>query len=549
MLRTNLHESVPNETVRVACAALDKDNRYRKLREHFDTVFSDHAFEALFPTRGQPAVAPWRLALVTVLQFAEGLSDREAADAVRARIDWKYLLGLELTDTGFDHSILSRFRDRLIEGNAETLLLRQIQDKSRELDLIRKRPDMRTDATHIIASVRNMNRSELVGETLRAALNVIATVYPKWLATNVDGSWYLKYSKRFESNRAPLTKEATVAVTEDIGLDGMTLLERLWLDSTPQYLQTLPAVEILRRCWVGQFWIENGIVRMRHAGNLPPSPLRVDSPYDSEARYGIKRTTEWVGYKVHFTESCSPDLPHLITNVDTTAAHESDAEYLPRGQDELARRDLLPARQFVDGAYVGTHLILESRKKHGIEVIGPVKQNSHHSQEAEGYDLTAFNIDWERQFATCPQGKRSTGWWLSTSKTGRVTISTKFSRTDCKNCAVNRLCTKNGDKNSRKLTMLPREEHELLVATRAEQQIPEWKRLYNMRAGIEGTFSQGVRSTGLRRSRYRGQAKTHLQNVAIACAINLQRLTDHWSGVLPAQTRTSAFARLGQWIM
>jgi transposase len=549
MLRSNLRESIPPETVRVACAALDEDNRYVKLREQFGTVFNDQTFAALFPTRGQPAAAPWRLALVTILQFAEGLSDRDAAEAVRARIDWKYLLGLELTDPGFDYSILSRFRDRLIEGNAEMPLLRQILDKSRKHGLLRKRGDVRTDATHVIASVRNMNRSELVGETLRAALNVIATVDPKWLTTNVDGSWYLKYAKRFETNRSPLTQEGMVAATEVIGMDGMTLLERLWQDTAPQYLRALPAVGILRQCWVEQFWIDNGVVRMRHAGNIPPSPSRVDSPYDPEARYGIKRTTEWTGYKVHFTEACSPDVPHLITNVDTVAAYSADAEHLPRGQDLLAKQELLPGRQFVDGAYVGTQLILESRQKHGIEVIGPVKQNSHHSQEAEGYDLTTFKIDWERQFATCPQGKRSTGWWLNTSKTGRVTISTKFSRTDCRNCPVSSLCTKNGDRNSRKLTMLPREEHELLAAARVEQQAPEWKQTYNMRAGIEGTFSQGVRSTGLRRSRYRGHAKTHLQNVAIACAINLQRLTDHWSGVLPAQTRTSAFARLGKWVM
>jgi len=169
-------------------------------------VFNDQAFEPLFPARGQPAATPWRLALVTVLQFAEGLSDREAADAVRARIDWKYLLGLELTDPGFDHSILSRFRDRLIEGGAEMPLLRQILEKSRQLGLIRKRSDIRTDATHVLASVRNMNRSELIGETLRAALNIIATVDPKWLASNIDGPWYLKYAKRFESNRSPQSK-------------------------------------------------------------------------------------------------------------------------------------------------------------------------------------------------------------------------------------------------------------------------------------------------------------------------------------------------------
>jgi transposase len=192
--------------------------------------------------------------------------------------------------------------------------------------LIRKRGDMRTDATHIDASVRDMNRSELVGETLRAALNVIATVDPKWLAANVDGSWYLKNAKRFESNRSPLTKEGVVAATEGVGLVGKTLLKRIWLDATPQYLRTLPAVGIFRQCWVAQFWIDNGAVRMRHAGNMPPSAIRVDSPYDPEASYGVKRTTEWIGYKVHFTEVCSPDAPHLITNVDTVAAYAADAQ-------------------------------------------------------------------------------------------------------------------------------------------------------------------------------------------------------------------------------
>jgi transposase len=467
MLRSHPHESIPPETIRVARAALSESNRCRKLRDQYDTVFSNQAFEALFSTRGQPAAAPWRLALVTVLQFAEGLSDRDAAEAVRARIDWKYLLGLELTDPGFDYSILSRFRDRLIEGNAEMLLLRQILDKSQKLGLIRKRCDMRTDATHVVASVRNMNRSELVGETLRAALNVLATVDPKWLAANVDGSWYLKYARRFESNRSPQIKDDMVAGAENVGRDGMVLLERIWLDLTPHYLRCLPAVETLRQCWVKQFWMDDGVVRLRHAGNLPPSPIRVDSPYDTEARYGVKRTTEWIGYKVHFTEICSPDMPHLITNVDTTSAHAPDAEHLAHGQNELAKHDLLPARQLVDGSYVGSQLILESRKRYDIELIGPVKQNVHHSQKKNGYDITAFEINWERKLATCPQGKRSCGWWQSTSKTGRITISTKFSRTDCKKCEVNRLCTKNGAKNSRKLTLLPREEHELLMARAA----------------------------------------------------------------------------------
>jgi transposase len=540
---------VPPETARVATAALSRGNGYIKLRDHLGTVFEDWDFVSLFPSRGQPAFAPWRLALVTVMQFAEGLSDREASDAVRTRIDWKYLLGLKLTDPGFDHSILSRFRDRLIDGQAEMSLLQRLLEKCRDLGLVRERSAMRTDSTHVMASIRNMNRNELVGETLRAALNVLATVDPKWLSSNVETAWYLKYARRFESGRQPGTKDSISAAAEEVGRDGMALLESIWSDKAPRYLRSLPAAETLRQCWISQFYVDNGVLRWRHAGSLPPSPARIDSPYDLDARYGVKRSTEWVGFKVHLTEVCSLGLPHLITNVDTTAAHVPDAAHVARGQDQLARRKLLPRRQLVDGSYMGSQLVLESRDKHGVELVGPAKQNSHHSRVQSGYDLSAFKIDWEGQFAICPQGNKSTGWWSDKSPTGRVSIHTKFSRTDCAKCAVNKLCTKNGEKNSRKLALLPREEYELLAASRIEQRTPEWKQMYNKRAGIEGTFSQGVSSLGLRRSRYRGLQKTHLQNVAIACAINLQRLTDYWSGTPPATTRTSAFARLGQWVM
>jgi transposase len=151
---------------------MPKGNTCFVLRDRLGTIFEDGLFAPLFPGRGQPAAAPWRLAIVTVLQFAERLSDRDAAEAVRTRIDWKYLLGLELSDPGFDYSILSRFRDRLIEGHAEMLLLERFLERCRSHGLLRVRSDMRTDSTHIVASIRNMNRSELVGETLRATLNV-----------------------------------------------------------------------------------------------------------------------------------------------------------------------------------------------------------------------------------------------------------------------------------------------------------------------------------------------------------------------------------------
>ena len=546
MLLQSQVNHVPPDTARIARAALRDPNPYLQLRDFLGSVFDDEMFANLFPERGQPAAAPWSLALVTIMQFAEGLSDREASEAVRTRIDWKYLLGLELIDPGVHYSILSRFRDRLIDGHAEMQLLERLLDKCKLLGLLRAGSDARTDSTHILSSVRKLNRNELVGETLRAAFNVLSNVDPRWVMANMDGSWYLKYARRFGYPREILSQEALEASAEEIGRDGTALLENIWREGAPEYLRSLPAVQTLRQCWIAQFWMDNGVLRWRHAGNLPPAPNRIDSPYDTEARYCVKRSTEWVGYKIHLTEMCSPGSPHLITNVETTNAHSPDAAHVARCQDELASRGLLPSRQFVDGSYMGSQIALESRRLHNVELIGPVKQNWHHAQVESGFDLSAFKIDWDGQFAICPQGKKSTGWWSATGHTGRVSVHTKFSRSDCAKCSVNQLCTKNGTKNPRKLAFLPREEHEWLASSRIEQRTPEWKQLYNRRAGIESTISQGVRSVGMRRSRYRGLSKTHLQSVAVACAINLQRLSDFWAGDLPAPTRVSAFASLGQ---
>jgi transposase len=415
--------AIPPDTARVVAAAIPGENTCLRLRNYLGTIFDDELFAPLFPSRGQPASAPWRLALVTILQFAEGLSDRHAADAVRTRMDWKYLLGLELSDPGFDYSILSRFRERLVRGNAEMWLLEALLERCRDLKLVREHVDMRTDSTHVIGAVRDLNRLELVGETLRAALNVLSIVDPAWLSSHVDSDWYVRYAKRFERGRPLMTKDGAIAATEQIRRDGIRLLEAIWDAATPAYLRTLPAIEGLRRCWIAQFWMDHGVLRQRQSGNLAPVVSRIDSPYDLDARYGAKGTTEWVGFKVHFTETCSTSVPNLITHVDTVAAHEPDAAHVARGHAELAKRRLLPKRHLVDGSYIGSQLVLESLKQHGIELVGPVKRNWHHSQIQNGYDLSAFTINWDDQFAVCPQGKRSNEWWINTTKTGRQVIS------------------------------------------------------------------------------------------------------------------------------
>jgi transposase len=233
---------VPEETARVARAAFPKGHPYLTFRDALGPVFQDEDFTTLFPLEGHPGLPPWRLALVTIMQFRENLADRQAAEAVRARIDWKYLLGLELTDPGFDFSVLSEFRDRLLTGSAEALLLDKLLERCRALGLLKARGQQRTDSTHVLAAIRVMNRLELVAETLRAALNALATVAPVWLQALAPLAWYARYSKRIEDTRLPQSTASRDAYAQTVGEDGFHLLEALDAPETPAGLRELPVI-------------------------------------------------------------------------------------------------------------------------------------------------------------------------------------------------------------------------------------------------------------------------------------------------------------------
>jgi transposase len=246
---------VPELTAYVARAAFPDGNAYLAVRDALGTFYDDERFAGLFPDRGRPAEAPWRLALVTVLQFAEGLPDRQAADAVRGRIDWKYALGLELTDPGFDFSVLCEFRDRLIAGGAERLLLEAMLETCKGHGLVKPRTRRRTDSTHVLAAIRTLNRRELVGETLRAALNSLATVASQWLRAWVPPEWSDRHSSRVEESRLPKGEEARYAHGEAVGADGFRLLEAVYGLDSPRWLGDVPAVEVLRRVWLAQYYL------------------------------------------------------------------------------------------------------------------------------------------------------------------------------------------------------------------------------------------------------------------------------------------------------
>jgi transposase len=549
-LRPDPISPVPEETARVAHAAFPKGHPYLRLRDTLGTIYEDEQFAGLFPSQGRPAEAPWRLALVTVLQFAEGLSDRQAADAVRDRLAWKYLLGLELTDAGFHFSILSDFRARLVEGGAEHLLLDALLERCTAVGLVRPRGKQRTDSTHVLAAVRALNRLECVGETLRATLNVLAAVAPDWLRAQVPATWHERYDRRVESPRGRLSAAAFAARAGTIGADGRHLLCTLYGPTAPPWLRALPAVHTLRQVWLQYFYAPDavtGVMRLRTREDMPPAAQQLQSPYDPDARYASKYDTAWLGYRVHLTETCDADTPHLITQVATVLATTNDSEMTTPIQEDLAARAYLPGQHLLDAGYVTAQHLLHSAETHGIAVIGPVLlDTSWQAATPEGFDHSAFTIDWEERSVTCPQGHRSRSWHevsLQRSTFRYPCVTVKFDKATCRACAVRPRCTRSTTK-PRQLTLRPRAEHEALRQARQRQTEPAFTALYAQRAGIEGTLAQGVYGYDARRARYRTLARVHLEHVALAVAISLQRLDDWWTQTPRAPTRVSRFAAL-----
>jgi transposase len=534
---------VPEETARVARAAFHGGNVYMALRDELGTIFRDEEFAALYPSRGRPAEAPWRLALVTVMQFAEGLSDRRAADAVRGRIDWKYALGLTLDDPGFDASVLCEFRRRLLDGPAERLLLDALLDRCRERGWLKTRGRQRTDSTHILARVRASNRVEGVIEAVRHALDRVAAVAPDWLAARACPDWAERYGRRPYSLPLPASEEGRRQLADQVGRDGLALLEAAAGPGAPPSLRGLPALEALRRIWVQQFYRDAGGLRWRtESDGIPPASLLITSPHDAEARFGKKPSTTWIGYKVHLTETCDDDVPHLIVNATTAPAPAPDGRATPEIHETLSGRDLLPGRQIVDASYIDADLLMAMRRKHGVELIGPMQPDYHWQTKAEGAYRTAdFAIDWQRRQATCPEGRTSRSWTPAVEPGGAEIVYIKFSTTDCRACPARSRCTRS---DRRSLTVRRREVFEALQAARDRESTEEFRAEYARRAGIEGTISQGVRSFGMRRCRYLGEAKARLQHVATAAAIDLARI-GAWLMERPVESaRVTAFRRL-----
>jgi hypothetical protein len=523
---------------------------------------------------------------VTVLQRAENLTDRQAADAVRVRLDWKYLLGLPAGDPGFDHTVLAEFRGKVAGAGLEQVVLDALLEKLAAGGLVKAGGKQRTDSTHVIAAVAALNRLELAGESVRAVLEALAAAHPAWLEQRICVSDFARrYGTPMTSWRPPASQARRDELAITCAKDGYALVEAVYDRSAPAWLRELPAVGVLRRVLLQNYTrtiTGNGreVIRRREkvpeGDGLPPGHTRIASPYDTDARWGVKRDTFWLGYKLHITETCDDAppctcrttaarrpaadgagagahdrehdkgcaracFPNLITHVATTDATVTDNQMTSAIHDGLAEKNLAPGRQYIDSGYLSAALVV-SELRHGITLIGPLlADTSAQARAGHGYARADFTIDYDTSTVTCPQGKTSASWTPCTQKGQAAAVAT-FSAGDCSPCPARPQCTTSSTKR-RQLTVLPRDLAEAQAAARAAETTIPFQADYARRAGVEGTMHQAA-SHGARRARYRGLPKTRLDHVYMACALNLLRLQAFWTGTPLDRQRTSHLARL-----
>ena len=549
---------VPAATARVARAAFRRDGALAiRLRDELGGWYEDADFGGVYPVRGKPGISPAQLAVVTVLQFTEDLTDRQAADAVRGRVDWKYCLGLELEDEGFGFTVLSGFRDRLLAGGAERVMFDALLARLAGLGLVGAGGRQRTDSTHVLGRIRDLNRLELAGESVRAALEALAAAAPDWLGTVIGSSWQRVYGQRIDQMRLPEGQAAREELAVQYGRDGYYLLGQVHAPGVPGWLAGLPAVRALRLVWIQQFYREISAggeeeVIWREAGEhgLPPGRARIVSPYDLDARYSEKHGRGWTGYKVYLSESLAADdpetgrprAPQVITNVDTTRAAVADVAMTTPVHDQMQAGAVTPGEHVVDSGFMSGDELIAARLR-GITLVGPLLADRSAQARAGGHTIASFAVDFGRQQVTCPRGAVSSRWAPFTRGDGVQLINVQFPAPACRACPDKGKCT-TAVRTGRQLTLRPREIHEAVMAARAAQDTPQFKDRYRARAGVEGTMAQATHVTGIRRARYTGLAKTRLEHLAAATAINCIRLNAWYAGKPLDRTRTTHLQRL-----
>jgi transposase len=518
---------LPEELARLGAILLPQDSPYRLIGDQLYALYDNAAFADLYHAEGKPALPPLDLLFVLALQALEDLGDRGAADAVRLRLDWKYALHLPLDYAGFDFSVLSDFRARLLADHASARLFDQLLGQLRELGLLKRRGRQRTDSLAILARIHLLNRIELVAETLRLAIRALLQADAGWTRESIPPAWEEWYGQRLVAER--LSEAERQRLQTETGRDGVWLLDRLDAPTTPAHLAALPEVATLRTVWAQQYELREGQVVFQDLRGYDGTQ-QIQSPHDPQARWSKKGSGSWVGYKLQVTETDDDEMPHLITDIALTSSLEGDTTALGEIASRQAVRDVLPSERYVDQAYVSGGTLSASAGR-GEDLIGPAPTTdpSPQARMADGLTQDHFLLDLEALLATCPAGATALG---RQQKDG--TIRFEFDSERCGGCALRpRCCT---GKGGRRLTTSPG--HRALLAARERQETLAFKTAYRAhRGGVEGCLSVLVRGHGIRVNRYIGQVKNEMRALFVGVAVNLRRAAGWLAGQRPQRRR------------
>ena len=513
----------------------DPANRYRLFRERLwpKLLELEAKLHALYcEDNGRPAVDPVLLCGVTLLQFMEKAADRSASAHVAYHLGWKYALDLELDYQGFHPTVLVYFRDRLEENKAERVIFDGVVELLVELGLVKRKGKQRLDSTHILGYVKEMSRLECAVETLRLALEALATETRRGERPEF---WQRLWALYVQSEiHWRLSKEERASRYRQCGQDMQELLE--WVGAKSAALGELEAIKLLSRVFGEQFELVEA--KLEPTSRRPPRS--VQNPHDPDAHYADKGKKQWVGYKVHVVESVDPEEPakkkgepteSFITEILTTEAAQDEmaglAEALKREQQH---HEITPQALYADGGYV-TENTLAQAEHNGMELLGPTRPDPHKGP----YNADAFHVDIEKLKAVCPQGNLST----QCSHIKDACLGTEYYRIEwgsqCDSCLVQKKCTR--AKNGRRILVVGLR-HDLVEQRRKEMREAEFSKSMHPRNGIEGTHSELVRGHGMRQTKYRGRSRVGLSHYFMGAACNVKR----YLNLLAFQMKTAALS-------
>lgn len=482
-------------------------------------------------TNGRAAFEPVVLLGALILQFLERAPDRQAADLVRYHLGWKLALSLELGEQGFHATTLVTFRQRLLENLQAKVAFDAVLEALQAEGLVPKRGKQRLDSTHVLGLVARLSKLECIRETLRLAMEELASLLPE---TQRPDFWGLFWERYVESKLDDKSPEATLKQKQgQAGEDSWRLLR--WLEPLPATVRNGRQVALLRRVFGEYYTIEE---------NHEVTPVKehgagvAQNPHDPEAQWCAKghgkARKDWVGYKVQVAESIGPEPKtkteperNFLTSLVTQSATQSDEAGLSATLEAQSRSGLAaPAELYVDGAYVCATGLAQAQQE-GRELVGPAQPSAH---QGTGYRSEDFDVSVETRRAVCPAGKESTQCSrLEEKQSGKVSYRFEWS-THCHGCLLRAQCVGHGQEHR---TLVVGEHHSALQQRRREQTTDAFCRRMHVRNGSESTQSELVRAHGLRRARYRGKAKLDLQIQFIGAACNIKR----WLRVLAWETK------------